>query len=122
MFVSKLVTVCTYRQSIRQLVKAEGGGQHGGADGEAGAAGIAALASRASGRIPPTLPAGNFWLLLDHQDLVIAKVTQQRVVWIWDGGKAERRNPLEDGQKVEDRRKTTEEVDSVVDPQLGTRS
>lgn len=32
------------------------------------------------------------------------------------------RNPLEDGQKVEGRRKTTEEVDSVVDPQLGARS
>lgn len=78
--VSLLVSVgrvCTYRQSIRQLVKAKGGGQHGGADGEAGTAGIAALASRASGRIPPTLPAGNFWLLLDHQDLVVTKVTQQ---------------------------------------------
>lgn len=37
----------------------------------------------------------------------------------WEG---RRRQPLEDGQKVEDRRKTTEEVDSVVDPQLGTCS
>lgn len=37
--------LCTYGQSIRRLVKAKGGGQHGGADGEAGAAGIAALAS-----------------------------------------------------------------------------
>lgn len=36
--------LCTYGQSIRRLVEAEGGGQHGGADGEAGAAGIAALA------------------------------------------------------------------------------
>lgn len=65
----------TYRQSIRRLVKAKGGGQHGRADGEAGAAGIAALASGASGGIPPTLPAGDFRLLLDHQDLVVAKVT-----------------------------------------------
>lgn len=37
--------LCTYGQSIRRLVEAKGGGQHGGADGEAGAAGIAALAS-----------------------------------------------------------------------------
>lgn len=67
--------LCTYGQSIRRLVKAKGGGQHGGADREAGAAGIAALASWASGGIPPTLPAGDLWLLLDHQDLVVAQVT-----------------------------------------------
>lgn len=72
--------VCTYRQRLRRLVQAQGGRQQGGADGKAGAAGIATLAPRASGGIPPTLSAQSLGLLLDHQDLVIAKVTQQGVV------------------------------------------
>lgn len=70
----------TYRQSIRRLVEAECGGQHGGAEGEAGAAGIAALAPGAAGGIPPALPAQSLGLLLDHQDLVVAEVAQQGVV------------------------------------------
>lgn len=72
--------LCTYRQSIRRLVEAECGGQHGGAEGEARAAGIAALAPGAAGGIPPALPAQSLGLLLDHQDLVVAEVAQQGVV------------------------------------------
>ena len=70
----------TYLHGVDRLVQAQGGGQHGGADGKAGAAGIAALAPRASGGIPPALSARTLGLLLDHQDLVVAKVTQQGVV------------------------------------------
>lgn len=76
----KKTKLCTYRQSIRRLVEAECGGQHGGAEGEAGAAGIAALAPGAAGGIPPALPAQSLGLLLDHQDLVVAEVAQQGVV------------------------------------------
>lgn len=71
---------CTYRQRLWRLVKSESRGQHGRADGKAGAAGIAALAARAPGGVPPALPAGTLGLLLDNQDLVVAKVAQQGVV------------------------------------------
>lgn len=74
------VKMCTYRQSVRRLVEAECGGQHGGAEREAGAAGIAALAAGATGGIPPALPAQALGLFLDHQDLVVAEVAQQGVV------------------------------------------
>lgn len=76
----KISELCTYRQSVRRLVEAECGGQHGGAEGEAGAAGIAALAAGAAGGIPPALPTQALRLLLDHQDLVVAEVAQQGVV------------------------------------------
>ena len=55
------------------------GRQHGGADGKAGAAGSLALLARAAAGVAFAIPP-RLHLLLDHQDLVVAKVTQQRGV------------------------------------------
>lgn len=55
-------------------VQSDGRGQHGWADGIAGAAGVVALLAGTPPSVPLAFP-GNIWLLLDHQDLVVAQVT-----------------------------------------------
>ena len=69
-----------YRKCLGGRVQPQRGRQHGRAEGEAGAAGVAALAAGATRGVPTALPDRALWLLLDHQDLVVAEVAQQRVV------------------------------------------
>lgn len=71
---------------------AHGGGQHRGADGVAGVPWGLSLFPGPPARVPfvVLLRQG---LLLDHQDLVVAQVPQQRILRVsgWRGGRAKKK-------------------------------